>query len=195
MMRVGISVSRLLAATLVKEMAWCPAIPWIVANYGIEPPLTPSMEMGIEHHRTVDREELAERLGLPTPRMYQVYLEDPRLGIYGVIDIVAGNRRRLFIAELKAFRTRRIQHFEAQLYTYALLANRRLGAVHQALLCTRDRVRRYDVDLYVLRKAMGYVEKLWRIVTSPEPPMVSQDPRKCAYCRYRKLCPVNEASA
>ena len=189
-MRIGISVSRALPATLVKEMVWCPAIPWIIANYGVEPPLTPSMEMGIEHHNTVDREELAEKLELPTPRMYQVYVEDPRLGIYGVIDIVAGSRRGLVIAEIKAFRTRRINHFEAQLYTYALLANRRLGAVHQALLCTMDRARRYTVDAYVLRKAMSYVEKLWRIVTSPEPPTTGQDPRKCAYCRYRKLCPT-----
>ncbi len=190
-MGIGISVSRMLPVTLVKEMVWCSAIPWIVANYGIEPPLTPSMAMGIELQKTMDREGVAEELGLPIPRMFEVYVEDPRLGVYGVIDIVAG-RKRLTIVEIKAFRTRRVRHFEAQLYTYALLATRSLGAVYQAMLYSGSIVKRYSVDSYVLEKARSFVEKLWKVVTSPEPPLVNQDPRKCAYCRYRKLCPVRE---
>ena len=185
-------VSGKLSVTMVKEYLWCPAIPWIAINYGIEPPLTISMREGIQFQQSMDRARLAEELELPSPRRFEVYVESSRYRLYGVIDIVAGSKRTT-IVEIKAFEKKKyFHHFEIQLMVYALLVTEKIAPVHKAILYMKSKPRIYEVSLYWLEKARIVIEKLWKTILSPEPPRISQDPRKCSYCRYRRLCPIVE---
>lgn len=186
-----LAFSRTLPVTMVKEMMWCEAIPWIVYNYGIEPPYTPSMERGIEVQRNLDLEKIAEKLGLPKPVKTSIYVEDKGLGLHGVIDIVAGSRR-LCIAEVKAFkrRIRYSKHFIIQLKTYAVIAYRALGPIEKAYLYMDGIIHRVVVREQTFIEVKHIVEKLWRITLSPEPPQVMRIPEKCSYCRYRRFCSV-----
>ena len=179
---------RTIPVTLVKEFEWCPAIPWIIANYGAEPWVTPSMEAGKRWRRSVDLEELANRLSLPKPRRYEVFVASRKLGLHGYIDIVAGTKP-ITVAEIKAFNARRWRHFRTQLIAYAALANAEIAPVRRAVLVMGTRaidITVTDRDIHNLRNT---VEKIRKIIESPEPPPVNQHPNKCSYCTYRKHCP------
>lgn len=184
-----------LPVTMVKEFVWCPVIPWMVWNYGVEPPLTPSMMDGIAFQQTLDRGRIAEQLHLEPPVEYQVYLEDPELRVYGVVDMMAGRRRKT-IVEVKAFERslKRLEHFKIQLYTYALIAVRRRIVVERAILLMKSARHEVDITGDKLELARRTVDRLWRAVVSPEPPYTAQDERKCSYCRYRRLCPAAATS-
>jgi len=180
--------SDLIPVTLVKEYAWCPLIPWLIYNTGFEPPETPSMERGVEESKAMSLEEAAERASLPQPRRFNVYVESRRLGVKGFIDVVAGSRR-LVVAEVKAFRSKRWGHFRAQLMVYAALANSALGPVAEAVLVMGGDVKRFPVTDRDLAEARRLIDETRRVLASPEPPRVTQPEAKCFYCRYRKMCP------
>ena len=182
---------QLLPVTMVKEFVWCAAIPWIIHNYGIEPPLTPSMKQGIDFQKSLSRNNVVEELGLEPPIEYQVYVEDRELGICGVIDILAGSKRKK-IVEVKAFRRniRKCEHFKMQLYTYALIAYRKRMPVEKAILLLEKNKYEFTITKEKLDQAKKTVEKLWKTIQSPEPPKIQQDEKKCEYCRYKRICPI-----
>jgi len=179
----------MLPVTMLKEFAWCPVIPWIVYNYGVEPPYTPSMVAGIEVQKSLDLEKIANELKLPKPIETSVYVEDRKLGLYGVIDIVAGSKR-VCIVEVKAFRrrVRYSQHFILQLKAYAVIAYRVLRPVERAYLYMDGIVHSIAVREQVFLEVRQVVEKLWRTVLAPEPPQAMRVQEKCNYCRYRRVC-------
>lgn len=182
-----LSISRSIPVTIVKEYCWCPMIPWIIYNYGIEPALTPSMARGIEFSRNRDISKIVSELDLPEPIRFEVFLESKALGVYGYIDIVAGSRWYI-VGEAKAFRSRRWEHFKIQLYTYALIVNSCLGPVREAILIMGGDIYRWtlsDRDIAIVR---DIVKRVRDVITSPEPPRISIVEEKCRYCRYRRLC-------
>ncbi len=184
--------SRSIPVTIVKEYCWCPMIPWIMYNYGIEPPLTPSMEMGIELSRRRDISMIIDGIELPKPIRFELFLESRSLGLYGSIDIVAGSRWYV-VGEVKAFRARRWMHFKIQLMAYALIVNSSLGPVREAvLLMDRDihRWRISDRDIYIVK---DIVRRVREVISSPEPPRVSVVEEKCRYCRYRRFCIASDS--
>lgn len=175
---------------LIKQMFYCPTIPWIITNVGYEEPLTPSMSLGRDT-KASSKENIANNLGLPHPRLYELYLRSNRYGIVGIIDIVAG-RKRLNIVEVKAFKRKSYEHYKAQLMTYALLATDSLSIVHRAYLVLRNEVLIYQVTHQDLEQARRNIERLWKIIDSPEPPITKQPIQKCKYCKYRNYCPFND---
>jgi CRISPR/Cas system-associated exonuclease Cas4 (RecB family) len=89
----------------VKDYIFCPALAWIKARMRYVEPPTPSMESGKSKADAQFKLKIAEELGLPKPWRVEVPVRSPRLGLSGVIDLVAGERR-LVVAEVKAFRRR-----------------------------------------------------------------------------------------
>jgi len=174
---------------LIKEMHYCPTIPWIIANIGYEIVPTPSIVEGISINANY-KELIANKLNLPKPRYYEIYLESNRYGIAGVIDIVAGIRK-IHIAEIKASNRTNYKHFKAQLMTYVLLVNDTIGAVYKAHLIMKNYVKTYQITEEDLKQVKKNVKKLWRIINNPEPPNTQQPLNKCRYCRYRPYCPMN----
>ena len=169
----------------VKQYVYCPMIPWIIHHLGVSEPATESMEegsVGVEY-----KEEIAKKLGLPRPWRFEVELIDDELGVRGKIDIIAGSRS-LVIVEVKRYYRRRVEHFQAQLLVYALLANRLIGPVRKALLVVGDKVRELIVDKDLLAYAYKLVEKTWNSILDEKPPIVNQVSGKCATCWYRRYC-------
>ena len=173
--------------TDVKDYHYCKAIPWLRARTGLHEPPTPSMEAGVVDYSY--KERVASQLGLPKPYRLEVRVVDKGLGVSGVIDVVAGSGR-LRVVEVKAGVRRVGRHHTAQLKVYALLAQRNLGPVEEAILYTSRAVQRLRVTPRLLEEAARSVEATRRAVGSEDPPVVSQPAAKCRYCWYNRLCPL-----
>lgn len=178
---------RRISVSQAKQYSYCPAIPWINYRLNLYEDSTPSMETG--RVSAEEKEDIARRLGLPEPWRIEAPLSDDRLGLSGVIDILAG-RRRLVVVEVKKYwrRPARSSHFRDQLMLYALLASS-VAPVREAILVLGGRALRYRVTGEDLERAKRLVEETRRAIESEEPPRPRMPPRKCAYCWYRRVCP------
>ena len=165
---------------MVKEYVYCPAIPWIQWNYGVEPEPTPSMEGGSEA-KVPRLSDIAEAVGLPRPRRFELFIVDRNHGVSGRIDAVGGSRRRGFeVLEYKAFPRGRIRHFRAQLLVYMLVVNTTLGPVRKGHLVVGNRHLVIEATEEALREAEQLVEATARVVDSPDPPPVHVVEAKCS---------------
>ena len=175
--------------TDVKDYIFCPAIAWIKARIGhVEPP-TYSMDSGKVRVNAQFKLRVAEELNLPKPWRVEVYVRNPKLGLAGVIDLLAGEGR-LVVAEIKAFK-RRIQwsrHFRLQLALYALLAES-LGRVRRAILYMGGDVYEISVSSNLVEEAKRVLEEYMSLLDSEDPPNARQPEPKCRYCWYRRFCP------
>jgi CRISPR-associated exonuclease Cas4 len=175
--------------TDVKDYIFCPAIAWIKAKIGYVEPQTPSMDVGKARVDAQFKLRIAEELNLPKPWRVEVYVRNPKLGLAGVIDLVAGEGR-LVVAEIKAFK-RRIQwsrHFRLQLALYALLAES-LGRVRRAILYMGGDVYEVSVSSNLVEEAKRVLEEYMSLLNSEDPPNARQPEPKCRYCWYRRFCP------
>ncbi len=166
---------RIIPVGLAKQYVYCPAIPWIIQTTGYREPPTPSMETG--KLDAAFKESIAKRLGLPKPWRIEIELQDGKLGLRGMVDIVAG-QSPFKVVEVKRYyrRSGRERHFRAQLMVYALLV---LGGKTSVYTVTRED----------LRSAEQIVEETRRILTREEPPKPFASEAKCNYCWYRRFCP------
>ena len=75
----------------IRQYSFCPVIPWLRSNYGIEEPATYSMELGKDVSKE-DMESLANELRLPKPWLFEVLIENYELGITGKVDLLGGSK-------------------------------------------------------------------------------------------------------
>ena len=179
------------SVTEVKEYVYCPVIPWIHKYLGYHTRPTPSMESGKEKADASYKSRVAEELGLPRPVRVEVPVKDCSLGVSGVVDIVAG-KGPYTIVEVKVFprRIERARHFKTQLMVYALLVWRNMGPVREAILYMGGKAHRYRVTSRDLEAARRALRGLQKVLESEEPPRARQNPAKCSYCWYRRVCPL-----
>ena len=176
--------------TLVKQYVYCPVIPWIMHKIGVVEPPTPSMERGREEAVADVKERVAEILGLPRPWRIEKPLYSRRLGLRGVVDLVAGNKPYK-VVEVKIFnrKAKWSRHFKSQLMIYALLVNDVMGPVDEAILVLGEKIYRYIVTHEMLLEAKRYVEKTREVLEKEEPPQTTATPGMCRYCWHHRLCP------
>lgn len=179
-----------ISPSMLKQMEYCPAIPWLIIKTGwIEPP-TDSMKIAREEANANYKEEIAEKLGLPKPWKIEACLKDPETGLTGCIDLIAGNKR-LTIAEIKLYRRTRKNHIRTQLLAYAYLANKTVAPVERAILIEAGEK---TLDIPITREHLDSIrsrlEKLKTIIDSEEPPIVNPSDRQCISCQYRRICPL-----
>ncbi|MEM2575168.1 MAG: CRISPR-associated protein Cas4 [Sulfolobales archaeon] len=168
-----------------KQYIYCPIIPWIMGNYLVEEPPTPSMDMG---KLGIDEKELiANELDLPKPIKYEVHIISKKLRATGIVDIIAGNRR-LTVVEVKKFQRPFIKHYEIQLKFYAYLANTEIAPVHKAILIVGSKMFNYSVGLEEIKTIEELIKKVREIKNSPRPPTINAEPNKCLKCWYRRYC-------
>ncbi len=151
----------------------------------VEEPMTISMDVG--RLDINEKEVVANELGLPKPVRYEVYLISRRLGIAGIVDIVAGSKR-LVVVEVKKFRRRWFKHFEVQLKFYAYLVTKELAPVTTAILKLNNYVVKYRVEFEDLKIIEELVNRVREVKESPKPPTVNPDINKCGICWYRRYC-------
>jgi CRISPR-associated exonuclease Cas4 len=176
---------------MLKQMDYCPAIPWLITKTGwIEPP-TDSMKIAREKADAKYKEEIAEKLGLPKPWKIEACLKDPETELTGCIDLIAGSKR-LTIAEIKLYRRARKNHVRTQLLAYAYLANKAIAPVERAILIENGEI---ALDIPITREHLDSVrkklEKLKTIINQEEPPTANPSDRQCIPCQYRKICPLS----
>ncbi|GAY26345.1 CRISPR-associated protein Cas4 [Desulfurococcaceae archaeon AG1] len=179
-----------ISPSMLKQMDFCPAIPWMISKTGwIEPP-TESMRSAKEETDASYKERIASSLGLEKPYRIEICLRDRETGLSGCIDIAAGSKR-ITIVEAKRYRRRRSQHFRTQLLAYAYLANKQIAPVERAILVMEERV---ELDIPITREHIETIEKkiarLKQILDREDPPPVNRTPRECTPCQYRRICPL-----
>ena len=180
--------------TEVKEYTYCPMIPWLHHYTGTRTEPTPSMVAGKEKADADHKARVAESLGLPRPHRIEVPLEDPRLRLRGIIDVLAGDKT-LTVVEVKAYKRpkHRARHYRAQLLAYALLAHNTIGPVRRAILVLGDKPVTYRITTHELEEAKTLIQNLKKTLENEEPPRVRQPKAKCQYCWYRRICPHSNA--
>lgn len=180
-----------ISPSMLKQMEYCPAIPWLITKTGwLEPP-TNSMKIAREEADANYKEEIAEKLGLPKPWRIEACLKDPETGLAGCIDLIAGSKR-LTIAEIKLYRRPRKNHIRTQLLAYAYLANKAIAPVERAILVENSEI---ALDIPITREHLDSIrkklEKLKTIIDLEEPPTTNPSDRQCISCQYRKICPLS----
>jgi CRISPR-associated exonuclease Cas4 len=169
-----------LSVSDLKNYALCPAIPWINRKLGWREPETYSMAKGKGH----DLREASE--GLPEPRRFNVFLRDRETGLSGVIDVLCPD----CVAEVKAFKRGRVEHFRLQLLAYAYLAVKNGHRVRHAYLILGKEVRlKVEVNEFHLEEVRRRALELRRALLSESPPLTNPDRALCSACQYRKVCP------
>ena len=170
----------------VKQYVYCPMIPWIKENIEVMEPPDINMLLGRPEG---PKEETLEKLKIPKPWRYEVYLRNPSLKISGVVDVIGGVEK-FEVVEFKTFGRLRHDHFTAQLLFYAYLVNTTLGPVLRAHMLLGRKVLTYCVTDEVLNQVGRLIKKVREVKTSVEPPVGRRvDPRKCSLCWYRRYCP------
>lgn len=180
-----------ISPSMLKQMDYCPAIPWLITKTGwIEPP-TDSMKIAREKADAKYKEEIAKKLGLPKPWRIEACLKDRETGLGGCIDLIAGGKR-LTIAEIKLYRRTRKNHIRTQLLAYAYLANKTIAPVERAILVEDGEI---ALDIPITKEHLNSIEtkleKLTKVIGSEEPPTVNPSDRQCISCQYRRVCPLS----
>ncbi len=173
-----------------KQYAYCPMIPWITRYLGYHGNPTPSMEAGRTKATPEFKMEIARRLGLPKPYRVEYKVEYEPLKLSGVVDLIAGEKR-LTVLEVKVYRRKKkwLNHFKVQLLTYAYIVEKTIGPVHEAVLYNGGDVERIRPTQSHYNRIERIVNSLSRLLGEETPPLTRQNPRKCGYCEYRRLCP------
>lgn len=179
-----------ISITMIKQMEYCPAIPWILAKTGWAEPPTDSMKIAKEEANAYYKEEIAEKLGLQKPWRIEACLRDRETGLGGCIDIIAGSKR-VTVVEVKLYRRRWRGHIRVQLIAYAYLANKLIAPVERAILVEEGDV---VMDIPIAREHLEAIEKkierLRRIIEEENPPAANPSERQCYACQYRRVCPL-----
>lgn len=179
-----------ISPSMLKQLEFCPAIPWIIAKTGWMEPQTESMRRAREEADASYKEKIAQSLGLEKPYRIEVCLRDRETGLSGCIDIAAGSKR-VTVVETKRYRRRKALHFRTQLIAYAYLANKLIAPVERALLVMEEKV---ELDIPIAKEHLEAIEakirRLKTILENENPPPVNKTSRECISCQYRRICPL-----
>ncbi len=164
-----------ITVTDLKDYTLCKAIPWIRRKVRWREPETFSLREG---KRDPGRPKIEGA-------KYEVRLSDPKTGLHGVVDVIAGDR----VIEVKKFDRGKFAHFRLQLLAYSYLANRNGYRVREAVLLMDGKERlRVEVNEEHMRYVEGLAMKVREVVDSDRPPAVDPSPSLCRACQYRRVC-------
>jgi len=161
---------------LVKQYIYCPVIPWIIVNYGVQEPPTESMKQGKE-------EVEAKGEG-------QVRIRSRKYGFQCVVDEVKyDSKGKPVIVEYKKFKPKKHLRYKIQLLTYALIAQETIGPIRKAILIMKTKKIEYEITDENLKLAKRILKETEKTINKEKPPTPKINPKKCSSCWYRKFCP------
>ncbi|AWR95238.1 CRISPR-associated protein Cas4 [Acidianus brierleyi] len=173
----------MIPVTLLKQMDFCEAIPWIIQRMSYQEPDTFSLIKG----REINLNDVAKKLNLENPK-FEVFVSDSIIS--GKVDIIGG-KNRLIVVEAKEFHRRSFLHFRTQLLAYAYLVNKEIAPVERAILFMGNKIELdIKLDKTHLEAVENKIQKLKSILDSEDPPVVNRDKKDCISCQYRRICPV-----
>ncbi|RLE90436.1 MAG: CRISPR-associated protein Cas4 [Thermoprotei archaeon] len=161
---------------LVKQYIYCPVIPWIIVNYGVQEPLTESMKQGKEE--------------VEVKGEGQVRIRSRKYGFQCVIDEVKyDSKGKPVIVEYKKFKPKKHLRYKIQLLTYTLAAQETIGPVRKAVLIMGSKKVEYEITEENLKTAKRILRETEKVLNMEKPPIPKINFRKCSSCWYRKFCP------
>ncbi len=181
---------------LLKEFAWCPRIAFL-KSVSIMEPETPSMRWGKEQIKSVI--QIIKGLARDAEILMEVYVRSWKLGVVGVVDVVALSNNTAIVFEIKSSVSpkklwSKYIHHVVQLTAYAISVEETLHRyVDEAYIIginngSTVRIRiTPQLRTYVSRLASELRWYLNKELLPPPTPLKS----RCRECFYRKMCPRN----
>lgn len=184
-----------LAIRLLRQVLFCPRIPYLIEVAGI-----PHVEMawvrhGIEFHSRTERlmkRRTLERFGLANPELrVSVGLASATLGLHGVADAILVDAKQVFPLEFKARMETLRPATIAQLMAYGLVAAEQFGREFRqgaVIVGTRGNILSVpstNDNLEIFAKAR---EKLFEVTRMGRLPDSSATTRQCGQCEFLKYC-------
>ena len=188
-----------------KEYYWCPLSAYYRLTLWSEKPTHSMQAGGLDGW---SRQHLLEQLDRHEPSIRELLWEHPvtsrRLGLTGRADLIAvTGRDTIIVVEAKLSVTpRRLYtrqlHLAAQLAAYTVAAEETLGLPAEKALLYSTETRRL-IPVRIGPRLRSLVEHAARslheaLETGRPPAAGSPDPRRCAACGYRGICPRSRAS-
>ncbi|NAZ26543.1 MAG: CRISPR-associated protein Cas4 [Thermogladius sp.] len=161
-----------LTPSMVKELVYCPVVVWLKTRHLVQEPPTDSMRAGA---------------GVSGGEVYV------KAGVYtAVLDEVRAEEGGVSVVEKKAFKTRSIQRYLAQLsagaYIYSLSGQR----VRRIILEVADERRVLDFNSELVETAKRYLREVEEVSGSDRPPQPVKPGSRCVSCWYKRFCPYSE---
>lgn len=184
-----------LPVSYLRQLAFCPRIPWFLQNLPQDLPKPLWVKQGEAYQQR--REQLLGKRPLFRDaaqchyrQKFNVAVQEPTLGIHGVIDIVIETERESIPVEIKLNVAKPQRGQVLQLVAYALCLESGGAHVHRGLIIAGKRQRRYEVHITdALRdECRRAIARLHELIANPYLPPSSATLSKCMQCEFQNFC-------
>jgi len=186
----------ILTATDIRQYFYCPRKIYFMYVLRQRVPLTVKMSHGREVHERKYRPRKKEDLGRIT-RYYNLYLQDEKLGLSGLVEIVEVEEGKdtAKVLEVKTsgtFDRENIpEQYVAQVAVQVLLVERCLGLRVECagvLFDDTGEVVWLDIGDDIKSRVLRAVDKIRRIILEEELPDPTPYAERCVSCEYANIC-------
>lgn len=184
-----------LPASLLRQWAYCPRIPWIREVLGARGVPGPWVEQGLEYDRIqhhLQRDRRLQSLGFDDLRPHRrVPLRSESLGLHGVADLLLIGRDRFVVADYKLEARSMPRGTRIQLAAYAVIAQEQLGKPCIALMVLSGKPVRAILQPWtpeLQREVIEAIRALRETLASVSMPPSDAQASKCTVCEHLNLC-------
>lgn len=182
-------------ASLLRQWAYCPRIPFIREVLGHRPAMPAWVARGedfdaIQHALSRDR-RFRELGAFGWQRLRRVELRSEEIGIHGTADLILRGPDRFLVCDFKLEATRIERGARLQLGAYALMAERQWGVrCHGLAVLTRKPVRALlaPFDDLARESVRHAIERLRATLEQGALPPSDAGPAKCGICEHLNHC-------
>ncbi|ADM27736.1 CRISPR-associated protein Cas4 [Ignisphaera aggregans DSM 17230] len=178
---------------LIKEYVYCPRIAFYKYFMYWEPP-TESMKFA--RYSKIDILKIVRGYGIDGDIYMEYPVKSRSLGIYGKIDIVIDNGKRVSIAEIKletsrARLWRKSYHHLIQLTAYTIATEETFHKpIDRTFIVTQigGEIIEINISPNLRRTTINIVEEFKKYIQQQKPPPKTPMKTRCNHCFYRKIC-------
>lgn len=181
---------------LLRQMLFCPRIPWFMEVVGLRPAEPFWVMDGNEFHlrqAMLARSRTLQGMGLDKAgKLYNVHVHSESLCLHGIIDLLLVTESECIPVELKSQKPPNIMPVVVQLAAYGLLAEEVTGKPCRRgilLYGPRIKTRLVAMDDSVRQLVVEMSCKLHHLIgNSPTIPDTSATVAQCTQCEYVNFC-------
>lgn len=184
-----------LPASLLRQWAFCPRIPWFMEALGLSPPRPLWVRQGVEHHqreRMLQRRRRLSRYGLEGARLvHNPSLSAPGLGLHGIPDALLETGYSVHPLEFKLGEAPPGRGHELQIAAYGLLAESCFGKPCPSgfiLYGARGKTREIRLTEEIRAHMFRVLAELRRSLDNALMPVTSAGTAQCTQCEFLNYC-------
>lgn len=183
-----------LPASLLRQWAYCPRIPFIREVQGAKGAAPAWVSQGMDYdaiQHMLSRDRRLIGIGLEHYRRHRrVQMHSESLGIHGIADLVFVGDKDVVVADYKL--TGRLgRGARLQLGAYAIMASEKLALPARELLLLHGKPVRATIlpfDDTLKREVVSAVDSLRRTLEAGRMPSSDAGPAKCGICEHLNFC-------